>query len=229
MTAALDYMAELRVARPMRMACAALVVVDMQRASASREDGLGRLVRERGDADRLAWRFDRIERVVVPNLLRLLNEFRRRGLHVFHVTLGSAEPGFADIAPHLRSFTSWVGNSVGSPVNEILPELLPAPGEVRLRKTTMGALASTDLERRLRDAGLTDIVVAGVSTSFCIDQTARELADRGFSVTIVEDGVAENVPDWHSTTLELFARSYGRVLSTSDVLADLCREAATAR
>jgi hypothetical protein len=60
----------------------ALVVVDMQYASASRHEGLGRLLKDRGQESLGAYRFDRIENVVVPTVQRLLAGFRARGLRV---------------------------------------------------------------------------------------------------------------------------------------------------
>jgi len=58
---------------------AALVVVDMQYASAARDHGLGRFLAARGQEARGKYRFDRIESVVVPTIQRLLEGFRRRG------------------------------------------------------------------------------------------------------------------------------------------------------
>ena len=68
-------------------AATALVVVDMQYASACRTTGLGRWLAEQGRADEGAYRFDRIERLVVPNIARLLAFFREHALHRVFVRL----------------------------------------------------------------------------------------------------------------------------------------------
>ena len=57
----------------------ALVVVDMQYASGSRHEGLGRLLKDQGRDEQGRERFDRIEGFVVPTIQRLLEVFRSRG------------------------------------------------------------------------------------------------------------------------------------------------------
>ena len=65
------------------------------------------------------------------------------------------------------------------------------------------------------------VVVTGVSTSQCVDLTARDAADRGYASVVVEDAVAEDRPDYHDWTLEQFRRLFGRVATTNEVLAEL--------
>ena len=50
----------------------ALVVIDMQNATGNRHMGLGKLLAERGEADSARYRFDRIEQVLVHNILHRL-------------------------------------------------------------------------------------------------------------------------------------------------------------
>lgn len=57
---------------------AALIVVDMQYATGSREAGLGKKLTQEGKLDELAGeRFERIEKVVTPNLKKMLAFFSR--------------------------------------------------------------------------------------------------------------------------------------------------------
>ena len=57
----------------------------------------------------------------------------------------------------------------------------------------------------LRNLGLETLVVAGVSTSSCVETTARDAADRGFQVVIVEDATAELDEPSHEATLKQWA------------------------
>ena len=54
----------------------ALVIVDLQYASGSRDHGLGRLLRVAGKLPDAEYRFSRIDRLVVPNSKRLAEAFR---------------------------------------------------------------------------------------------------------------------------------------------------------
>ena len=201
----------------------ALVVVDMQYASGSRRHGLGRVLAERGQAELGAYRFDRIENVVVPTIQRVLAFFRRHDLRVVYLTVGSALPDFSDLLPHMRPFAESIGNTRGRHEHEILDELKPAEGDPVIAKTTMSAFHSSGLERLLRAWGVEQLLFTGVSTNSCVEGTARDAADRGFRCLIVEDGCGAASQRLHDASCENFARLLGRVASSADVVAEIER------
>ena len=199
----------------------ALVVVDMQYASASRQEGLGRLLKARGQEATGVYRFDRIERVVVPAIQRLLAFFRARGLRVVFLTVGSELPDYSDLLPHMRGFAEAIGNTRGRPEHEVLDALSPAPGEPVINKTTMSAFHSSGFERLLRAWGVEQLLLAGVSTNSCVEGTARDAADRGYRCLLVEDGCGAASPRLHEASCENFQRLLGRVAPADAVLAEL--------
>ena len=201
---------------------AALVIVDMQHATGSRTGALGRRLQAEGSSVG-DYRFDRIERVALPNLARLLAHFRLIGRPVVHVTMGSALPDAADAPPHMRRLFIECHNHLGSPDHAILDALKPLPGEHLVRKTTIGAFASTGIDALLRALGVEQLWMGGVSTNMCVETTAREAADRGYLVTLVEDGCATTHEDLHQGTIRNFQRLFGRVRSTDDSLRELGR------
>lgn len=205
----------------------ALVVVDMQYASASRLEGLGRALEERGQEPLGFYRFERIETVVVPTIRRLLDFFRARQLRRVYLTVGSELPDFSDLLPHMRAFAEAVGNTRGRRAHEIREDLAPLPGEAVLNKTTMSAFHSSGFERLLRSWGVEQLVLTGVSTNSCVEGTARDAADRGYRCLIVEDGCGAASPRLHDAACENFRRLLGRVDSCDAVLAEL--EAALSR
>ncbi len=202
---------------------AALVVVDMQYASGSRRHGLGRLLTERGEAALGAYRFERIERVVVPTIQRLLAFFRAHGLRVVYLVVGSALPDFSDLPPHMRPFAEAIGNTDGNHEHEVLDELRPRPGEPVVHKTTMSAFHSSGFERLVRAWGVEQLLFTGISTNSCVEGTARDAADRGFRCLVVEDGCGAASQRLHDASCENFARLLGRVASSADVVAELER------
>lgn len=199
----------------------ALVVVDMQYASASRHEGLGRLLKDRGQASQGAYRFERIESVVVPAIRRLLEFFRAHRLRVIYLTVGSELPDYSDLLPHMRAFAEGVGNTRGRREHEVLDDLAPAPGEPVINKTTMSAFHSSGFERLLKSWGVEQLVLTGVSTNSCVEGTARDAADRGYRCLLVEDGCGAASPRLHDAACENFQRLLGRVASGEVVLAEL--------
>jgi nicotinamidase-related amidase len=202
-------------------ASTALVVIDMQYATACRTTGLGRWLAERGREEEGRYRFDRIEALLVPNIARLIAAFREHDLPRVFVRLGGQMEGCRDLIPHLRELETAVANIAGEREFEFLDELAPRPGEPILTKLSASAFTSSNIDALLRNLGVRTIVVTGVSTSQCVDLTARDAADRGYASVVVEDAVAEDRPDYHDWTLEQFRRLFGRVVTTDEVLAEL--------
>jgi nicotinamidase-related amidase len=60
--------------------------------------------------------------------------------------------------------------------------------DLRLRKTTPDSFLRTGLDAMLRERGVTDVVVCGLQSDFCIDSTVRGALARGYGVTLVADG-----------------------------------------
>ena len=199
----------------------ALVVVDMQYASGSRDHGLGRSLKARGQEALGAYRYDRIERTVVPTIQRLLAFFRARGLRLVYLTVGSELPDYSDLLPHMRGMATLVGNTEGRREHEILDELRPRPGEAVINKTTMSAFHSSGFERLLRSWGMEQLLFTGVSTNSCVEGTARDAADRGYRCLLVEDGCGAASQRLHDASCENFQRLLGRVAPSAAVMDEL--------
>ena len=199
----------------------ALVVVDMQYASGSRDHGLGRSLKARGQEALGAYRFDRVERTVVPTIQRLLAFFRARGLRLVYLTVGSELPDYSDLLPHMRAFAESAGNTRGNHEHEILDALAPRRGEAVLNKTTMSAFHSSGFERLVRAWGVEQLVFTGISTNSYVEGTARDAVDRGFRGLLVDDGCGAASQSLHDATCANFARLLGRVASSAQVLTEL--------
>ena len=220
MNAPADYIRAYMTDRQVDPSKAALVIVDMQNATGSRQGALARKLQAEGS--RVGdYRFDRIERLVLPHTLRLREHFHGLQRPVLHVTIGAALPDASDAPVHMRKLFVEFNNHLGSREHEIVDELKPLPGEHVLRKTTLGAFASTNLDSLLRALGAEQLWMCGVSTNMCVETTAREAADRGYLVTLVEDACGTTHEDLHQVTMRNFQRLFGRVRSTGQSLQEL--------
>ena len=61
------------------------------------------------------------------------------------------------------------------------------PSDIRVRKTTPDSFLRTDLEATLRACAITDLIVCGMHTEFCVDTTTRKALALGYPVVLVED------------------------------------------
>lgn len=110
------------------------------------------------------------------NMARLLSAWRAHQRPIFHVQHLSTNP-----ASPLRP---------GQPGNAIKAIVAPQGDEPLIQKTVNCALIGTDLEARLREAGITELVVVGLTTNHCVETTARVAGNLGFTVYVVDDATA---------------------------------------
>jgi nicotinamidase-related amidase len=83
-------------------------------------------------------------------------------------------------------------------------ELLDSPVIV---KTQYDAFHRTDLEARLRRAGVDQLVITGVATHLCCESTARSAFVRGFAVFVAVDGTATWNRELHLASLRALAHA----------------------
>ena len=165
--------------------------------------------------------------VVEPSLRRLLDFFRARGLRVVYTTVASELPDGRDLMPIFQQRNAAnraaVGDAAIPPRDDawarIITTLAPRPGELVVNKTTYGTFNSTGLDHALRSLGISALVVGGVVTNVCVETTARDAADRGYDVVLLDDGCAAFSPEIHDSTLLSFQGPFGRVRTSDEVLA----------
>ena len=158
----------------------ALIVVDLQYATGSRDHGLGKMLQDQGRLEEADYRFSRIDEFVIPNTQRLLKTFRDAGARVVYLTYGAETADCSDVPRHIRNLVKATNNIEGQIEHEIVEAVKPIEDEIVLNKVTMGGFGSTGIESRLKAMGITEIVAVGVSTNNCVGMTAMEASDRGF-------------------------------------------------
>lgn len=169
----------------------ALVVIDLQRGLAGR-----------ATAHPMAG--------VVANAAALADAFRARGRPVVLVNVTGGAPG--------RSEQPRVGE-IPAEAAELMPALGAQPGDHRVTKRTWGAFTDTGLESWLKSRGVTQVVVAGVSTSAGVESTARFAHELGFNVTLAVDAMTDTSADAHANSVARIFPRIGETGTTREILA----------
>jgi len=166
--------------------------------------------------------YQRRAQAIVPALRGLLDAARAAGILVVYAT-DAHVPGDAELRkwpPHAMRGT-WQA--------EIVPDLAPQPGDLVIEKRTYSPFVSTDLERILRDRGITRLFVTGLHTDCCARHASGDAFQKGFDLVWVTDALQAFTEEAHQAGLEYFRAWYAtdpaRQLRTA---ADLAREWAEA-
>ena len=153
---------------------------------------------------------------VLGNSVKLADAFRAVGAPVVLVRVSFA-PDFSDALPG-RPENQGFGGVPPEGWDIIVDELSGHPGDIRVTKHNWGAFHGTDLDVQLRRRGVTQIVLAGISTSIGVESTARAAYEHGYNVTIATDAVTDSDADAHQNSVDRIFPRLGESGSTEEVL-----------
>lgn len=197
----------------------ALLVVDVQYLDAA--PGFGVFANADPNDPAHAYYFQSLERVVIPNIVRLQTTFRRHGLEVIHTRIRSLTPDGRDRSPGHKRL--GLHAAPGSKEAEFLPQVAPAPGEIVIDKTASGVFNATNLEYVLRNLGVRSLFVAGVYTNECVSTAVRDGSDLGFHMTVVQDACTTVTPELHAASIRTLRDRYARIMRTGGAIREIER------
>ena len=155
---------------------------------------------------------------IVNNAARLADAFRSRGLLVVLVNVDGTAPGRAEQSRRVSEFPAgWT---------DLVPELNRQPGDHLVTKRTWGAFTNTDLEKYLKERGVTQVVITGVATTAGVESTARHAHELGFNVALAVDAMTDmNADAHHNSITRIFPRlgETGTMQQIIDLLAAASR------
>jgi nicotinamidase-related amidase len=71
---------------------------------------------------------------------------------------------------------------------QLAPALRTAPADTFLRKTATDSFHLTELDALLKRNAITEVVICGMQSDFCVDTTTRRALALGYPVVLVSDG-----------------------------------------
>ena len=147
---------------------------------------------------------------VIDRSCSLIEAFRQHELPVVLVNVAGGAPGRTEQPRRHQTFPQgWT---------DLIPELDPQPGDILVTKQTWGAFASTDLEARLKQKGVTQVVLTGVATGTGVESTARQAYEQGFNVTLAIDAMTDTRPEAHEYSLKHVFPRLGETGTTQQIL-----------
>ncbi len=152
---------------------------------------------------------------VITNASRLAEACRKSGVFVVLVHVGPSSDGKDALHPITDQSGSWPAPPPGW--DEIVPEMGPKAGDHIVRKRQWGAFYGTDLDLQLRRRGIDTILLAGISTNYGVESTARDAYERGYQQIIIEDACSARSAEDHAFALRVALGRIGRIRSTEDV------------
>jgi nicotinamidase-related amidase len=157
----------------------------------------------------------------VDRIADLLTDFRVKNAPVVHVRHASPRPDSA-FGPE-------------RPGHEVIEAAREAAGEPVIVKSVNSAFIGTDLEARLREMWVENLVVVGATTNHCVETTARMAGNLGFNTVLVRDatwtydrvgvdGETYTAEQVHAMTLSNLNEEFVEVATAAEVASRLGAE-----
>lgn len=198
----------------------ALLCIDLQYLDAARGHGVFADVEAEGvPAEAHEYYFDRLERIVLPNVRRLQDAFRAREMEVIHTRIQSLTHDGRDRSPGHKRL--GLHAPPGSKEAQFLEEVAPLQNEIVINKTASGVFNSTNIAYILRNLGIDGLFVVGVYSNECVSTAIRDACDLGFYVTLVSDGCATVTPELQEATITTMKDRYARLMNTEEAIAEI--------
>ena len=95
--------------------------------------------------------------------------------------------------------------------------IFPEPGDIEIRKLLFDSFHGTDLDAQLRARGIGTLVICGLSTDCCVDQTARTAFHNDYDVFLVSDACAAYEEGLHESSLSAIEKNCALLTTTEAV------------
>jgi len=150
---------------------------------------------------------------VVKQAAQLAAEFRRHRLPVVLVNVTGRAPGRTEAPARSTDLASLPAGWA-----DLVSELDVQPTDHLITKRRRSAFHDTGLDTLLRDLGVTQIVLAGISTSAGVESTARSASDLGYHVVLATDAMTDPDAESHRHSVERVFPRIGETATTAEVI-----------
>ena len=106
-----------------------------------------------------------------------------------------------------------------------IPELLPKNGFKKIEKMEFSLANIKEFLEELKNKKITNLIVCGIETHICIQQTALDCLQKGFEVIIVSDAMSSRNRVDHEIALQRMTKSGAILTTTESIIFELCKTA----
>ena len=148
-------------------------------------------------------------RKIVPDIAALLKKARKLGIPVIYLRDAHESTD--------KELGIWGEHAMkGTQGSEIIPELKPEKNDIVIEKKWYSGFVDTDLPEILKKMGADTLILTGVSTDICIQNSVASAYFSGYRTIVPSDCTASIDEESYEISLKYMKNIFGTEITTSD-------------
>ena len=106
-----------------------------------------------------------------------------------------------------------------------IPELLPKAGFKKIEKMEFSLANRKEFLKEIENKKITNLIVCGIETHICIQQTVLDCLEKGFEVLLISDAMSSRNRVDHEIALQRMIQKGAILTTTESIIFELCKTA----
>jgi nicotinamidase-related amidase len=156
---------------------------------------------------------------LLDGVRRLVSWARTRDVPVIWIRT-AFRPGYIDATRSMRASAADLNGRLvdGTWGAELVDGLGRRSDDIVITKKRPSAFFATELNFVLRGLGIERLILAGTSTNWAIESTARDADSLDFQVVIPRDATGARMGELHEPALRSIASRYGAITTVAEIV-----------
>ena len=106
-----------------------------------------------------------------------------------------------------------------------IPELLPKGGFKKIEKMEFSLACRKEFLKEIENKKITNLIICGIETHICIQQTVLDFLQKGFEVLLISDAMGSRNSLDHKIALQRMIQKGAILTTTESIIFELCKTA----
>ncbi len=106
-----------------------------------------------------------------------------------------------------------------------IPELLPKVDFKKIEKMEFSLANIKEFLKEIKNKNITNLIVCGIETHICIQQTVLDCLEKGFEVILISDAMSSRNRLDHEIALQRMIQKGAILTTTESIIFELCKTA----
>ena len=110
-------------------------------------------------------------------------------------------------------------------LGKTIPKLLPKGGFKKIEKMEFSLASKKEFLKEIENKKITNLIVCGIETHICIQQTVLDFLQKGFEVVLISDAMGSRNSIDHEIALQRMIHRGATLTTTESIIFELCKTA----